>query len=99
MVKGKLKIRVTNPHKSGDITDSLLHEILRQAGISKDEWNKYGLKRKNVGLPRSSGRWYWGEIALAFIYLGRDPDLQIKCQYFTIVPESVGFSLCPLCTL
>jgi predicted RNA binding protein YcfA (HicA-like mRNA interferase family) len=40
MVKGKLKIRVPNPHKSGDITDSLLHEILRQAGISKDEWNK-----------------------------------------------------------
>ena len=40
MVKGKLKIRVPNPHKSGDITDSLLHEILRQAGISNDEWNK-----------------------------------------------------------
>jgi len=40
MVKGKLKIRVPNPHMSGDITDSLLHEILRQAGISKDEWNK-----------------------------------------------------------
>ena len=40
MVKGKLKIRVPNPHKSGDITDSLLHEILRQAGINKDEWIK-----------------------------------------------------------
>jgi len=40
MVKGKLKIRVPNPHMSGDITDSLLHEILRQAGISKEEWNK-----------------------------------------------------------
>jgi predicted RNA binding protein YcfA (HicA-like mRNA interferase family) len=40
MVKGKLKIRVPNPHKSGDITDSLLHEILRQADINKDEWIK-----------------------------------------------------------
>lgn len=40
MVKGKLKIRVPNPHKSGDITESLLHEILRQAEISKEEWNK-----------------------------------------------------------
>jgi len=40
MVKGKLKIRVPNPHKSGDISDSLLHEILRQAGISKNEWNR-----------------------------------------------------------
>jgi predicted RNA binding protein YcfA (HicA-like mRNA interferase family) len=40
MAKGKLKIRVPNPHKSGDISDSLLREILRQAGISKNEWNK-----------------------------------------------------------
>ena len=40
MIKGNLKIRVPNPHKSGDITDSLLHEILRQAAISKDEWNE-----------------------------------------------------------
>jgi predicted RNA binding protein YcfA (HicA-like mRNA interferase family) len=40
MIKENLKIRVPNPHKSGDITDSLLHEILRQAEISKDEWNE-----------------------------------------------------------
>jgi predicted RNA binding protein YcfA (HicA-like mRNA interferase family) len=40
MVKGKLKIRVPNPHKSEDISDLLLREILRQAGISKNEWNK-----------------------------------------------------------
>jgi len=40
MAKASLKIRVPNPHKSGDITDSLLHEILRQAGISKEEWDR-----------------------------------------------------------
>lgn len=40
MIKGELKIRVPNPHKSGDISDSLLREILRQAGITKKEWNK-----------------------------------------------------------
>jgi predicted RNA binding protein YcfA (HicA-like mRNA interferase family) len=40
MVKGKLKIRVPNPHKSGDISDSLLREVLHQAGISKNEWDK-----------------------------------------------------------
>jgi predicted RNA binding protein YcfA (HicA-like mRNA interferase family) len=40
MVKGKLKIRVPNPHKSGEISDSLLHEILRQADITKDKWSK-----------------------------------------------------------
>jgi hypothetical protein len=40
MAKGKLKIRVPNPHKSGDISDSLLHEILRHANISKDKWNR-----------------------------------------------------------
>lgn len=40
MAKRNLKIRVPNPHGAGDITDSLLHEILRQAEITKDEWNK-----------------------------------------------------------
>lgn len=40
MIKKDLKIRVPNLHKSGDISDSLLHEILRQAMISKDEWDK-----------------------------------------------------------
>jgi predicted RNA binding protein YcfA (HicA-like mRNA interferase family) len=40
MIKGNLKIRVPNPHKGGDISDSLLHEIIRQDGIKKDEWNK-----------------------------------------------------------
>lgn len=39
-MKGELKIRVPNPHQGGDISDSLLSEILRQAGISKDEWRK-----------------------------------------------------------
>jgi hypothetical protein len=40
MSKGRLKVRVPNPHKSGEITDSLLREILRQAGISKKEWDQ-----------------------------------------------------------
>jgi len=38
MSKGQLKIRVPNPHKSDEISDPLLREILRQAGISKEEW-------------------------------------------------------------
>lgn len=40
MVKEELKMRVPNPHQAGEISDSLLREILRQAGISKDEWEK-----------------------------------------------------------
>jgi predicted RNA binding protein YcfA (HicA-like mRNA interferase family) len=40
MVKGELKVRVPNPHQAGDIADSLLHEILRQAGINKEDWKK-----------------------------------------------------------
>ena len=40
MVKGTLKVRIPNPHKSQDISDSLLQEILRQAGISKTEFDK-----------------------------------------------------------
>ena len=36
--KSGLFLSASNPHKSGDIPDSLLHETLRQADISKDEW-------------------------------------------------------------
>jgi len=39
--KGDLKVRVPNPHH-GDISAALLSEILRQAGISRDEWNGTG---------------------------------------------------------
>ena len=39
MLKGRKKIRVPNPHGSGDIDISLLKEILRQAGISSNEWD------------------------------------------------------------
>lgn len=38
MVKGNLKVRIPNPHK-GDISQHLVAEILRQAGISFREWN------------------------------------------------------------
>ncbi|MBI5675883.1 MAG: type II toxin-antitoxin system HicA family toxin [Nitrospirae bacterium] len=40
MIKGGKKIRIPNPHGSGDIHISLVKEILRQAGISIDEWDK-----------------------------------------------------------
>jgi len=40
MVKEELKIRIPNPHKREEISDSLLSEILRQAGIGKDEWKE-----------------------------------------------------------
>lgn len=40
MIRGTQKIRIPNPHGSGDIDDSLLKEILRQAGISKEEWDR-----------------------------------------------------------
>jgi predicted RNA binding protein YcfA (HicA-like mRNA interferase family) len=37
MVQGPLKIRIPNPHR-GDISKGLLAEILRQADISREEW-------------------------------------------------------------
>jgi len=40
MIKGKKKIRIPNPHGSGDIDTILVKEILRQAAISNDEWDK-----------------------------------------------------------
>ena len=39
MVKGELKVRIPNPHP-GDISEHLLSEILRQADVSKEDWNK-----------------------------------------------------------
>jgi len=38
MIKGRQKIRIPNPHKGQDVHVSLLKEILRQAGISLEEW-------------------------------------------------------------
>jgi len=39
MMRGQLKLRIPNPHKE-DISVGLLKEILRQAGISDDDWEK-----------------------------------------------------------
>lgn len=38
MIKGGQKIRIPNPHV-GDISVSLVKEILRQASISFEEWD------------------------------------------------------------
>lgn len=39
MVKGDITIRVPNPHQA-DIGLELLARVLRQANISRDEWEK-----------------------------------------------------------
>jgi predicted RNA binding protein YcfA (HicA-like mRNA interferase family) len=39
MIKGRQKIRIPNPH-IGDIDVGLLKEILRQTGISSQEWDR-----------------------------------------------------------
>lgn len=39
MIRGVFRLRIPNPH-NGDISRALLAEILREAGISKTEWNK-----------------------------------------------------------
>jgi predicted RNA binding protein YcfA (HicA-like mRNA interferase family) len=38
MSKGALKVRIPNPHQQKDVGISLVEEILRQAGITKEEW-------------------------------------------------------------
>ena len=40
MISGGKKIRIPNPHGSGDVGSGLVKEILRQASISDEEWNK-----------------------------------------------------------
>lgn len=39
MVRGDVTLRIPNPHR-GDIGRELLARILRQAGISRDEWEQ-----------------------------------------------------------
>ena len=39
MRKGRLQISIPNPHR-GDISRPLLAEILRQAGVSREEWER-----------------------------------------------------------
>ena len=39
MVKGNLRLTIPNPHQ-GEIGKDLLSRILKQAGISREEWEK-----------------------------------------------------------
>ena len=38
MRKGKRKVPIPNPGRRADIGPGLINEILKQAGISRDEW-------------------------------------------------------------
>ena len=39
MIKGDLRLRIPNPHQ-GEIGKELLSRILKQAGISREDWEK-----------------------------------------------------------
>lgn len=39
MIRGELRLRIPNPHAS-DIDRNLLVDLLRQAGISRGEWEE-----------------------------------------------------------
>jgi hypothetical protein len=39
MVKGDLTPRLPNPHR-GEISRDLLDRVLKQAGVSKEEWRR-----------------------------------------------------------
>ncbi len=41
MVRGDLRLIVPNPHR-GDVSADLLARILRQAGVTRDEWLETG---------------------------------------------------------
>ena len=40
MAKGRQKIRIPNPHGDKEIDVSLLKEILRQAAITDEDWER-----------------------------------------------------------
>ena len=39
MIRGRLRLVVPNPHGSQEIDDALLWRILRQAGVSREEFD------------------------------------------------------------
>lgn len=39
MVKGNVRLVIPNPHQ-GDISGALLARIIKQAGLSREEWGK-----------------------------------------------------------
>ena len=39
MKKGKIKVRIPNPHKSQEIHISLIKQVLRQAGINEKDFD------------------------------------------------------------
>ena len=39
IVKEKLRVRITNPHKT-DIGENLLKQILREIGINREKWEE-----------------------------------------------------------
>ena len=41
MANGDLKVRIPNQHQKGEISDGLPNEILRQAEISNEDWEKH----------------------------------------------------------
>jgi len=42
MGKDSFKIRASNPHRGGEVSVGLLREILRQAGVTPEEWDSTG---------------------------------------------------------
>jgi hypothetical protein len=38
MIKGKAKLPIPNPHGSGEISVPMLNVILREIGVSREEW-------------------------------------------------------------
>jgi predicted RNA binding protein YcfA (HicA-like mRNA interferase family) len=38
MIKGAMKLPIPNPHGSGEISVPKLSEILREIGVSREEW-------------------------------------------------------------
>ena len=46
MVRGHFRLALPNPHGSQDIDDPLLSRILRQAGVTRDEFERARGRRR-----------------------------------------------------
>jgi len=41
MVRGRFQVPIPNPHR-GEITPAMIQTILRETGVSRDQWLKAG---------------------------------------------------------
>jgi hypothetical protein len=82
MIRGTMKLKIPNVHE-GDIGPGLLSRILRQAGISREEWTiskEKGIGQDGHGLQQSDR--FTGKVVKLTFALSGVPAGDTPCVYW-----------------